>query len=438
MGKLALSNVCTVVLGLGLVTGVPAASQQADYDRAPIFYSRTPSADPVRDLEKRIAGGTVSLARDEAHGYLKSFLRELKIPVSSQTLVFSKTSFQAAKISPRVPRALYFNDDVYVGWVRGSDLLEVAAMDPDLGAVFYTISQEPTAPLRFRRQTDACLQCHDSRALTLGIPGLTVRSVYPSGDGTPHYSRGTFHTTYQSPYSERWGGWYVTGRHGRIRHLGNVTYPGDPDAEAMKRLAERGANLTDLSSRLDVEAYLAGTSDIVALMVLEYQTGIHDLLTRANHESRFAVLQSNELNRALGEPEGTLREGSRTRIASACEPLVEALFFSGEAALEDGVKGDSSFREEFEKRGPFDRSGRSLRQLDLGRRMFKYPMSYMIYSKAFSGLPRVAKEYVLRRMREILDGRDTIRSFAHLTGEDRKAITEILRDTMPEFAGPSK
>src|SRR5579859_5896004 len=300
------SVLLTFVLGAGAL----AAPQQADYDQAPIRYRESVPVDPVALLEKGIAKGGAKLAYNRSYGYLPSLLAELHIPVSSQSLVFSKTSFQAPKINPRLPRALYFNDDAYVGWVQGSDLLEIASVDPDLGAVFYTVPQDPAGPARFERQTDACLQCHDSRGLTLGVPGFTVRSVYPSGDGTPHYSMGTFHTTYQSPISERWGGWYVTGTHGKLRHLGNSTYPAELSPDDGKRLGERGANVTDLSSRLDIEPYLADTSDVVALLVLEYQTYVHNLLTRANQETRLAVLQSREVNRALGVPEDPLREGS--------------------------------------------------------------------------------------------------------------------------------
>ena len=390
--------------------------QASSYEAPPVRYSATPAADPVAKLD-------VPLAHDDDFGYLKSFLAALDIPASSQTLVFSKTSFQLRRINPRSPRAIYFNDDVYVGWVRGGDVMEISAVDPQLGAGFYTLDQKQAASPRPLRQTDACLQCHDSRGMSMGVPGHVVRSVYSSGDGTPQLSLGTFRTNYKSPFAERWGGWYVTGEHGTMRHMGNVTYPESPDLE---RLAERGANVVDLSDRVDVEAYLAPTSDIVALMVLEHQTLVHNLITRANHETRVAMLQCEDINRLCGDPPGTLTDGTRSRIRSNCEPLVEALFFHEEAPLSARVRGTSGFAEAFEKRGP-------LRTFDLQRRLFALPCSYMVYSKAFAGLPPAAKGYVSDRMRDILLGRDASPAYAHLSAADRAGILRVLRETLPDF-----
>ncbi|HVE40842.1 MAG TPA: hypothetical protein VNM14_13190 [Planctomycetota bacterium] len=428
-----------LVLVLLLIAGAALGSprQQASYDAPPINYSRSKPADPVAELDACLASGRTKLRFDGAHGYLKAVLEHLDIPASSQSLVFSKTSFQRQWISPRSPRALYFNDDVYLGWVQGGEVLEVASQDPQLGSNFYTLSQDDAKPPRFQRQTDNCLQCHDGNGLTLGVPGVTVRSLYAGADGQPRYNLGGFRTTYRSPFEERWGGWYVTGTHGELRHMGNVSFTDDPNPD-MKQLRDRGANLTDLGKRFEVEPYLSDTSDIVALMVLEYQTTLHNLLTRANHETRLAVAQSDEINRALGTPLRPLTEGSRRRVGYACEPLLEALLYSEEAPLKSCVKGNSTFAADFEKRGPFDRRGRSLRQFDLSKRMFKYPLSYLIYSKSFAGLPCEAREYVAGRLKVILSGADPKPEFAHLTAADRQAIQEIVADTLPALAGAWK
>ena len=415
------------------VTGGAAATprQQAPYEMSPIHYSKTRPSDPIVELQSRIAEGRAKLTFDGSQGFLKSFLQSLDIPVSSQSLVFSKTSFQRQWINPRAPRALYFNDEVYVGWVRGAEVLEVASQDPQLGTIFYTMAQDQEKPARLQRQTDACLQCHDSTGMTLGVPGVTIRSVYPAGDGLPRFNMGGFRTTYRSPIGERWGGWYVTGEHGAQRHLGNVVFPEEPD---LARLAERGANVTSLEKKADLEAYLTDTSDIVALMVLEYQTNVHNLITRANHETRIALVQSDDLQRALGEPLRPLSVSCRRRIGYACDPLIEALVYSGEAPLTAPIKGTSTFAADFEKRGPFDRRGRSLRQFDLTRRLFKVPLSYLIYSKAFAGLPPEARDYVASRLGEILAGRDHRKEFAHLSADDRRAMLEIVHETLPSLA----
>jgi hypothetical protein len=420
-------------LFLLLAAGAVGAPQQVTYDSPPVNYSKSKPTDAIAALEARMSGAHEGLDFEPVHGYLKSVLKEMEIPISSQALVFSKTSFQRQWITPHSPRALYFNDEVYVGWVHGGEVLEVASQDPQLGTVFYTLAQHSAKPARFQRQTDNCLQCHDSTGLTLGVPGVTVRSVYAAADGQPRFNLGGFRSTYESPFEDRWGGWYVTGGHGTLRHMGNVSYPDDPNPD-MKQLRDRGANLIDLARRLDVEPYLSDTSDIVALMVLEYQTFVHNLITRANHETRVALLQSDEINRAQGAPTRPLTEGSRRRIGYACEPLVEGFCYSGEALLSDRVKGNSTFTADFEKRGPFDRKGRSLRQFDLSKRMFKYPMSYLIYSKAYAGLPAEARDYVSSRLREILAGRDCSSEFKHLSAEDRRSILEIVSDTSPGLA----
>jgi hypothetical protein len=418
---------------LALSAAALGAPQQAPYDSAPINYSRSKPADRVAELESRMAAGLARLSYESSRGYLRSLLKEMDIPVSSQSLVFSKTSFQRQWINPRSPRAIYFNDEVYVGWVQGGEVLEIASVDPQLGSIFYTVPQDAARPARFVRQTDNCLQCHDSSSLTLGVPGLTVRSVFAGGDGLPHFNMGGFRTTYRSPIEQRWGGWYVTGEHGDQRHLGNIVFADDPNPD-LKRLCDRGANLTDLGRKIETDPYLTDTSDIVALLVLEYQTHVHNLITRANHETRIAVLQSEEINRAMGTPSRPLTEGSRRRIGYACGPLVEALCYSGEAPLTDKVKGASTFTADFEKRGPFDRSGRSLRQFDLTRRMFKHPLSYLIYSKAFAGLPAEARDWVAQRLGEILLGRDTTKEYSHLSIEDRRVIVEIVAETFPDLS----
>jgi len=422
----------SALLAATLALTIAAAADQPAYDSPPINYSKAIPADPIASLQSRIASGKAALAHDADHGYLKALLEALEIPASSQTLVFSKTSFQRHKINPRAPRALYFNDDVYLGWVRGGEVVEVSSVDPQLGSVFYTLSQNPAPAPRFVRQTDACLQCHDSTGQTLGVPGHIVRSVYPGEDGMPHFNLGTFRTNYRSPIAERWGGWYVTGDHGPMRHMGNVTYSDEANPDR-KASGEEGANVKDLSRLARIEAYLTHTSDIVALMVLEHQTLVHNLITRANHQTRIAVLQSDEINKLSGTPGGPLTEGARARIRANAEPLVEALLFSDEAPLAGRVKGNSTFAADFEKRGPFDAKGRSLRQFDLEKRMFRHPCSYLIHSKAFAGLPAAARAYVSNRLRDILLGRDAGREYAHLSAADRTSILEILRGTMPEF-----
>ena len=306
----------------------------------------------------------MTLPRDDRHGYLEALLKELKIPVSSQTLVFSKTSFQRERISPKNPRALYFNDDVYVGCVPGGDILEIAAADASLGVNFYTLeqSQEGDHP-KFVRQTDSCLQCH-AGSMTRDTPGLMVRSVFTDRRGQPILNAGTFLTTDESPLKERWGGWYVTGTHGRQRHMGNVTCPDEDHTDDLDR--DAGANLTDLSGKFDTSRYLSAQSDIAAVMVLTHQAEVHNRFVRASYGVRLALRDAEVMNKALGRPKDFRSDSTLSRIKSVCEPLVKGMLFCGETKLEEPVQGSSTFATDYAARGPRDsRRAEPCRDLDL-------------------------------------------------------------------------
>ncbi len=405
-----------------------ALGRAADIEREPINYSQSTPQNAVARLQDRLAAGQATLTFEPNFGYLRSLLRELKVPVESQTLVFSKTSFQRHRISPRRPRALYFNDDVYVGFCQQGDVLEITADDPQLGAVFYSLDQKPGARPRLMRQTDACLICHGS-SQTEGLPGLVVRSVYPDAGGQPMLSMGSHRVDQSTPLAQRWGGWYVTGVTGHQTHLGNLTLDDETQPEQVDNHAN--LNVTDLGRRFKTANYLAPTSDVVALMVLEHQAEMQNRITRANFLTRAALHEEAEINKALGRPANYRSESTTARIKNAGEPLVKYLLFSGEAKLTEPVHGTSGFAEAFAARGPRDAQGRSLRDFDLHTRLFRYPCSYLIYSPAFDALPVPVKEYVVSRLHDILTGKDTSPDFAHLTPADRQAIREILRATKP-------
>jgi hypothetical protein len=425
---------CSATLLIGITLGATARAQSDSfYEQEPIRYSAPETNDPVARLQKRLDAGEARLTYDDAHGYLRSVLELLEVPVSSQMLVFSKTSFQRDRISPESPRAVYFNDSVYVGSVQVGEVVEVSAVDPQKGAIFYTLAQQRAERPVFRRQTHDCLQCHDS-SLSLGVPGHLVRSVYPDTNGQPILSAGTFVTNHNSPLSERWGGWYVTGTHGRQTHMGNVNVPRPAHHEPPPKLEfPAGTNVTDLAGRCDVAPYLAPHSDIVALMVLEHQTHLHNLITRANYQTRLALRDEGAMNRSLGRPLDERLDSTVSRVKSVCEPLVRYLLLADEAPLTDRVEGTSSFAKEFVARGPRDRQGRSLRNFDLEQRMFRYPLSYLIYSEAFDALPELARDFVYRRLWQVLSGEDESGKFGNLTETDRRAIIEIVRDTKPDL-----
>jgi hypothetical protein len=396
-----------------------------------IAYAKTAANDAVTKLNERIAKGEVRLAFDDRLGYLPAVLKELQVPVSSQVLVFSKTSFQASRISPANPRALYFNDEVSVGWVPGGDVVEFASEDPTLGVVFYTLDQSKVERPRAERRGD-CLQCHHS-GNTLGVPGLMVRSVFPEPSGMPLFQGGTFLTDDRSPMKERWGGWYVTGTHGTQLHMGNNVTENREKPDEMD--LRKGANITDLSGRFDTGRYLTPYSDIVSLLVLEHQARMTNLITRVGYEVKMALHDQQSINQAMGRPLDEMGDSCRRRINNAAETLLRYMLFTEESPLTDDVHGASRFAQEFAAMGPRDPAGRSLRQFDLHRRTFRYPCSYMIYSEAFDRLPEAARDRIYQRLWEVLTGQDTSKTYARLTEDDRKAIREILLATKKGLPG---
>ena len=379
---------------------------------APINYRSARLEDPIAKLEKRIERGEVTLTYQQQHGYLKSVLDALHVPVSSQALVFSKTSFQFPQITPATPRALYYNDDVYIGQVHDGKFLEFISFDPMQGAIFYIMDERQAERPRFERAAVDCVQCHVA-STTRGVPGVMLRSVFTKPSGYQAAGTKAFITGQDSPLRERWGGWYVTAAHGAEMAMANAIVSDPKHPEQLDTSAPR--NLTSLAGRVNTAAYLAGSSDIVALMVLAHQTQMHNLLTQTNYQTRLALFSDRDPKK-FEEP---------------AEQLVRYLLFANETPLDGPIRGNSGFAEEFAARGPRDSRGRSLRDFDLHSRIFKYPCSYLIYSEAFDAIPEPAKGYVYRRLFEVLSGREQGPEFASLSNEDRRAILEILVATKP-------
>lgn len=408
---------------------------QDKFERKPILYSTTKPTDPVQQLADKLSSGTETLEWNDEHGYLDAILAKLRIPVSSQSLVFSKTSLQVSRITPQTPRAVYFNDEIYIGWVQNGSVIEISAADPKLGATFYSIQQEKSDPPVLRRETSRCLQCHGSTH-TRGRPGHIVRSVFPNETGMPEYAMGTNLINHQSDFHDRFGGWYVTGKHGKLRHRGNAWLPesalsqfhrnqrDQPDLDT-----ESGANATDLKPYLKTSPYLSSHSDIVALMVMQHQTYMHNIITEASYAGQQAAYDMKVINKVFEREPGFESDSTRRRYDSAAEKIVQCLLFCGEEELTSPIEGSSDFASEFQARGPFDSKGRSLRQFDLETRMFKYPCSFLVYSENFRQLPGEVLSRVRTRLSEVLSEQETAQEFAHLSLKDRLAIKEILQET---------
>ena len=325
---------------------------------------------------------------------LKTLLDALSIPEESQMLVFLSGSLQGQRINKGNPRALYFNDSVAVGWVRGG-FIEIASQDPTQGTVFYTAGASSQS--LFVRETDRCLSCHFG-GRTDGVPGMVERNG---------------HTR---PLDQRWGGWYVTGQLGALHHLGNV----DQAAFLKDPSLRSPGSLSSLETTFDTSGYPTPHSDVVALMVFEHQMQMMNLLTRIGWETRVAK-QERRL------------DAERSAIRERVEQIVDYMLFVNEAPIQSKIEGSSQFTAVFSSRGPHDRKGRSLYQLDIKTRLMRFPCSYMIYSEQFDQLPTEARAAIYQRLLAVLSGAERNVKYQHLSRDDRKAIIEILRETKKDL-----
>ncbi len=376
--------------------------ERLPFRRSAIDYFSDSGDDPLGRLKKRLEAGAARLEYDDQHGYLRSVLKALDVPVESQTLVFSKSSLNTRLIGPATPRAIYFNDQAYVGWTPGAPSLEITSVDARKGALFYTLPQQAEA-VAFRRE-ERCLLCHASSS-ALGAPGHLVRSFVTNEEGrlVSGYSR----VTHDTPFRNRWAGWYVTGQTGELPHQGNLVSEADHDRR--RREGDFATNVKRLDGFFDVDRYLTPHSDVVALLALDHQAHMNNLLTRLGFETR------------LGYSSDIVRR------------LARYMLFLDAAALTNPVRGSTAYTEWFQRQGRRDCRGRSLRDLDLKTRLLKYRLSYLIYAPAFDGLPEAAKRKVYRALRDGLTGAPGAIDCTLIPKSERQAILEILRSTKGDF-----
>lgn len=399
-------------------------ADRVPYGQEPVDYFGKTLDDAVSKLSRRLASVDAHLTADDQHGYLKSVLKFLDVPLESQLLVYSKTARSPDLVGPRTPRAIFFNDEVSVAWIPDSRELELTAVDSVKGVSFYTLSQpldssaddqQPTpklaatvAPSFLRR--DRCLACHSGRS-SLEVPGLLLRAFQTDRGGKPIV--GFSRVTHDMEYFRRWGGWYVTGSPKTIVHRGNLT----SKADNARQKIEPGfaSSINDLNHRFDAGSYPYPKSDFVAHLVFAHQTHGTNLLIRVGMEAR--------LNRRSDVESRLLRY-----FVFADEPPLD--LSPTEASR---VLLASEFARSFVARGPRAAQGNSLRDLSLNRRVFKNRLSYLIHSRLFDALPVECRTRLLCRLWEGLTAETPDDDFGHLGQEERARILAIVRGTVPRL-----
>lgn len=413
-----------------LLFGLPGALSRAEdvFEQSPLFYSTAVPKDPVNQLQRKLASGRIRLEGDEKQ-ILRSLLAALDVPEASQILVFSKTSFQKDLIAPARPRAIYFSEDVYVGWCPGG-LIEIAAIDPVLGPNFYSF--DPRArpdKRRFERDAD-CLRCHGG-AFIRDIPGLLARSVFTDSDGQLKTSLGSELVDSTTPLENRWGGWYVTALRAGPSHRGNLVVTGDEKPGPTEMTAH--ANLATLDKLVDTRPYLRDSSDVTALMVFEHQLSVQNALTKANQQCLRLMDYQRRLQASLKErvTEEPTYESVQNVFTRASQEVLDALLSKDEAALPPGgIEGVGGFANAFNPTRNVPSSQPSLRQLDLEKRLFRYRCSYLIQSTSFDRLQPTLRRLVLQRLWRVLTNPDDEPRYHYLEPAERDTIRQILTRTL--------
>ena len=408
----AAALLCALSLSLRGVSAQAGGLFPGSADDPAIQYSTAPPRNLVDDLNRRLQDGSARLTFDGRSGYLGSALQALNLPTDSQLLVYSQGSLQGRLVGESNPRAIFFGDRIALAWVRDGDLLEAAAHDDRSGIVFYTLEQRASERPVFKREF-RCLGCHMTGE-TSGIPGLLMFSSRPDPSGDRHMIIQPM--DHRTPYEQRFGGWFVTGAARAMSHLGN----------RVAALDGRQGDVSSVDGLFGPDGYRAATSDVAALLTFSHQVHMTNLLTRASWEARAA--------------DPALHPGASGQIAAVealmrgiASELVDYMLFVEEPPLPATVAGKSGFAERMSATGPRDRRGRSLYQLDLTRRLMKYPCSYLVYSPAFDALPPLAKLPIYERMWMVLSGEAADPRYRSLSRADRQALVEILRDTKPDL-----
>lgn len=396
------------------ILGGQAQTTYHDLDQPPHDYWNRPLKDRFSRLKSDLESGKIPLDRSSEKAFLQSLLKVMEIPASSQTLVFSTTSLQLSLINPSNPRAVYFNEDLYVGYIPGGKI-EIVSLDPELGGIFYIfpIPRGP-APLQIERST-RCMNCHADED-TQFVPGLLIKSVMPGqrGGSLTAYRMGQM--GHQIPFEERFGGWYVTGQGGLTNHWGNKT----------GQLSPQGLTtyLVEPGQRFSYSKYLVPRSDILPHLLHEHQAGFVNRVLEASYRARLALFAG----------QGKTSVENTAELEKQANIITRYLLFANEVSLPNGgVEGDADYRRDFAANRKATKEGTSLKDFDLKTRLFKYRCSYMIYSPVFEGLPSPMKQLVYQRLKEALRVEKPDKEYAYLPVSEKLAIRTILTATLPDL-----
>jgi hypothetical protein len=401
-----------VISALLLAAGAAQAKEPA-FDQPPHDYWQRSLTDRFTRLKREIEAGRVTLdSGGDEKAFLLSLLKALDVPATSQMLLFSTTSLQLRLITPSNPRALFFNEDVYVGYIpRGR--IEIVSVDPALGGIYYIFDIPRGAEPLHAERSNRCMNCHAAED-TANVPGLVIKSVIPGIRGGSLDSYRHSETGHGVPLKERFGGWYLTGAENFAPHLGNAI--GQFSAAGMTKIP------IEPGTRFDYARYPVANSDVLPQLLHEHQIGFVNRAVAATYHTRALLAK------------GPLDDAGITDLNTQAREFTRYLLFADEVPLpKGGVAGEAAFKTDFLRTRYADTQGASLKDFDLQTRLFRYRCSYMIYGNAFAGLPVEFKQRVYHRLGEALDVAHPDAEYAYLPSAEKQAIRSILRATLNDL-----
>ncbi len=408
---------CCLLASLGLQLLAPSATCREDTAFADLTspahqYWTRPLNDPFSKLIPDFKSGKIKLNTQNQLSFVTSLLKALNIPASSQMLVFSTTSLQLSKISPRNPRALYFTEDLYLGYIPGGKI-EIISIDPQLGGIFYIFEiprgEKTPQPQRAKR----CMNCHADTD-TRHVPGLVIKSVIPGPNGGSLNSFRREQTGHQIPLEDRFGGWHLTDADPIKKHWGNLI--GQLSPAGLKKQIILPGQLFDFNN------YPNDRSDLLPQLLHEHQVGFINRVVEAGYKYR-SYLHTDK---------SQLSPAHAKEIEQITSDLTRYLLFADEAKLPPGINGDPQFKQDFRAKRQTLASGESLKDLDLGRHLFKYRCSYMIYSNAFQGLPKKFKQQIYQKLDQALNTQNPAPDYSYLPSAEKRIIKKLLQNTLPK------
>lgn len=380
--------------------------------RRRLFCAEHSPSDNASKLLAKVSSGEVKLDNTDLRSLTHSLLTALDVPISSQLLVFTGSASQGLNVNPKNPRAIYFNDEVYVGVVPGG-LLEMIGVDSHIGGVLYSFHNVGTGRAPTTTGGADCVRCH-SRSQSGYAQGFFVRSIVPNDDGLMVGLLSLGDEGHDRPLGRRFGGWFVTSARPDIFGKAGLL----AQTEGVSPSSVIGYKTTHPGQLYDSKIHLAASSDILANLLHEHQIGFHNRVARV-------LMSASDDGRQDGE------RVLPTHAQDIAE-LVQYMLFRNEAALpEDGIVGDPKFIEDFRRNRRTSKSGAALKDLDLTTRLLKHRCSYMIYTRPWMEMPTKVKGEVYAKLHSELIGNDVTGS--HLALAEKREIAQILSDTLPDL-----